>query len=82
VPQEPGTAALPGMTSPAGTADLAGATGLAGAASPGRCGRPCQVQPTLHRATSLVPIESFPACTTWMNEIDQGNVGLIEWMKL
>jgi hypothetical protein len=49
---------------------------------PGRCGRPCQVRPHLPRATCLVPNTSFPACTTWMNEIDQGNIGLIEWMKL
>jgi hypothetical protein len=41
-----------------------------------------QLQLHLPRATSSVPIKSFPACTTWMNEIDQGNVGLIEWMKL
>jgi hypothetical protein len=49
---------------------------------PCRCGRPCQVRLHLPRATSLVPNTSFPVCTTWMNEIDQGNVGLIEWMKL
>jgi hypothetical protein len=49
---------------------------------PGRCGWPCQVQSHLPRATSSVPITSFPACTTWMNKIDQGNVDLIEWMKL
>jgi hypothetical protein len=36
----------------------------------------------LPSATSPVPIKSFPVCTTWMNEIDQGNVSLIEWMKL
>jgi hypothetical protein len=42
---------------------------------PGRCGRPCQVRPHLPCATSLVPNTSFPTCTTWMNEIDQGNVG-------
>jgi hypothetical protein len=41
-----------------------------------------QVRPHLPQATSLVPIKSFPVCTTWMNEIDQGNVGLIELMKL
>jgi hypothetical protein len=41
-----------------------------------------QVRPALARATTLVPNTSFPTCTTWMNEIDQGNVGLIEWMKL
>jgi hypothetical protein len=49
---------------------------------PCRCGRPCQVWPQLPRATSLVWVTSLPACTTWMNKIDQGNVGLIEWMKL
>jgi hypothetical protein len=49
---------------------------------PGRCGRPCQVRPHLPCATSPVPITPFPVCTTWMNEIDQGNIGLIEWMKL
>jgi hypothetical protein len=54
---------------------------------PGKCGRPCwcsrpcQVQPHLPRATSSVPNASFPACTTWMNEIDQGNISLIESMK-
>jgi hypothetical protein len=42
---------------------------LAGAAGPAPC-------------LSLLPNTSFPACTTWMNEIDQGNVGLIKWMKL
>jgi hypothetical protein len=41
-----------------------------------------QVQSTLPRATSSVPNASFPACTTWMNEIYQGNIGLIEWIKL
>jgi hypothetical protein len=41
-----------------------------------------QVRPHLPRATSPVPNTSFPACTTWMNEIDQGNAGMIEWMKL
>jgi hypothetical protein len=45
------------------------------------CDRPCQVQPHLPRATSSVPITAFPACRTWMNEIDQQNVSLIEWMK-
>jgi hypothetical protein len=45
------------------------------------CDRPCQVQPHLPRATSSVPITAFPACRTWMNEIDQQNVRLIEWMK-
>jgi hypothetical protein len=49
---------------------------------PCRCSQPYQVRPALPRATSLIPIESFPACTTWMNEINQGNAGLIEWMKL
>jgi hypothetical protein len=76
VPQELGTAAPPGTVGPAGAAGLAGATG------PGRCDRPCQVRPALPRAMSSVPIESFPTCTTWMNENDQGNIGLIEWMKL
>jgi hypothetical protein len=41
-----------------------------------------QVRPALPRATSSVPNTSFPVCTTWMKEIYQGNVGLIEWMKL
>jgi hypothetical protein len=41
-----------------------------------------QVRPHLPRATSSVPIKSFLTCTTWMNEIDPGNVDLIEWMKL
>jgi hypothetical protein len=76
VPHKPGTAA------PLGTIGPAGATGLAGAADPGRCGWPCQVQLALPRASSLVPNASFPACTTWMNEIYQGNVSLIELMKL
>jgi hypothetical protein len=49
---------------------------------PCRCGRPWQVRSHLPRATSSIPITSFPACTTWMNKINQGNVGLIEWMKL
>jgi hypothetical protein len=49
---------------------------------PGRCGQPCQVWLHLPRATSSVPITSSPASTTWMNKIGQGNVGLIEWMKL
>jgi hypothetical protein len=39
--------------------------------------------PLSHQALqSPNPITSFPACTTWMNDIDQGNVVLIEWMKL
>jgi hypothetical protein len=41
-----------------------------------------QVRPALPRATSSVPNTSFPACTTWMNKIYQGNVSLIKWMKL
>jgi hypothetical protein len=41
-----------------------------------------QARPALSRATYWVPNTSFPTCTTWMNEIYQGNVGLIEWMKL
>jgi hypothetical protein len=47
-----------------------------------------QVRPALPGATAPAPcpspvqVKSFPACTTWMNKIDQGNVGLIEWMKL
>jgi hypothetical protein len=47
-----------------------------------------QVRPVLPgaaapaRAMSPVQVKSFPACTTWMNKIDQGNIGLIEWMKL
>jgi hypothetical protein len=49
---------------------------------PCRCGRPCQVRPHLPYATSSVPIKSFPTWTTWMNNIDQGNVDLIKWMKL
>jgi hypothetical protein len=27
-------------------------------------------------------LELLLQCTTWMNEIDQGNIGLIEWLKL
>jgi hypothetical protein len=41
-----------------------------------------QVRPPLPRATSSVPNTSLPACTTWMNEICQGNIGLLELMKL
>jgi hypothetical protein len=41
-----------------------------------------QVRPALPRATSSLSNTSFPMCTTWMNEIDEGNVGVIEWMKL
>jgi hypothetical protein len=41
-----------------------------------------QVRPALSRAMSWVPNTSFLTCTTWMNDIYQGNVGLIEWMKL
>jgi hypothetical protein len=41
-----------------------------------------QVRPALPRGTSSVPIESFPARTTWTEEIDQENVSLIKWMKL
>jgi hypothetical protein len=41
-----------------------------------------QVWSHLPRATSSLPNTSFPVCTTWMNEIDQGKVSLIEWMKL
>jgi hypothetical protein len=40
------------------------------------------VRPHLPRATPLVQVTSSPAGTTWMNKIDQGNVGLIEWTKL
>jgi hypothetical protein len=69
MPHELGTTAPPGTTSPAGVGSLAGAAGPAGVAAPGPCMSP-------------VPITSFPVCTTWMNKIDQGNVGLIEWMKL
>jgi hypothetical protein len=64
-----------GMAAPPGTTSLAGAAGLAAAAGPAGAA-------ALARATSLVPIKSFPACTTWMNEIHQGNIGLIELMKL
>jgi hypothetical protein len=49
---------------------------------PFRCGRPCQVRPHLPRGSCLVQSTSSLAGTTWMNEIDQGNVGLIEWMRL
>jgi hypothetical protein len=45
---------------------------------PCRCGRPCQVRPHLPHATSSHPNTSFHACTTWMNENYQGNVGSIE----
>jgi hypothetical protein len=48
---------------------------------PYRCGWPYQVRPHLPRATSSVQVKSLPTCTTWMNKINQGNVGLIEWMK-
>jgi hypothetical protein len=41
-----------------------------------------KVWPALPRGTSSVLNTSFPACTTWMNEIYQGNIGVIEWMKL
>jgi hypothetical protein len=48
-----------------------------------------QVRPALPGAAApapwlvLGPMHlSSPAGTTWMNEIDQGNVGLIEWMRL
>jgi hypothetical protein len=41
-----------------------------------------QVQPALPRAMSSVPKTSLPTCTTWTNEIYQGNISLIEWMKL
>jgi hypothetical protein len=53
-----------------------------GTTGPCRCDQPYQVWPHLPRATSSVPIKSFPTCTTWMNKIDRGNIGLIEWMKL
>jgi hypothetical protein len=48
---------------------------------PCRCGWPCQVRPHLPRGSCLVQSTSSPAGTTWMNEIDQGNVGLIKWMR-
>jgi hypothetical protein len=60
----------PGTTAQPGTASPAGAAGHA------KCGR------TYPRAMYPVPNISFPTCTTWMNKVDQGNVGLIEWMKL
>jgi hypothetical protein len=49
---------------------------------PGRCSWPCQVRPHLLCSTSPVQVKSFPTCTTCMDKIDQGNVSLIEWMKL
>jgi hypothetical protein len=41
-----------------------------------------QVWPHLPHATSSVRVTSFSVGTTWMNKINQGNVGLIEWMNL
>jgi hypothetical protein len=49
---------------------------------PGRCGRPCQVRPHLPCGTPPVQRTSSPAGITWMNEINQENVGFIEWMRL
>jgi hypothetical protein len=49
---------------------------------PYRCGRPCQERPALPCATSSVLNTCFPVCTTSMNEIYQGNVSLIKWIKL
>jgi hypothetical protein len=49
---------------------------------PCRCGRPCQVRPHLPHGSCLVQSTFSPADTTYMNEIDQGNIGLIEWMRL
>jgi hypothetical protein len=54
---------------PPGTVGPAGAAGLAGA-------------PVLPRGSCLIQCTSSPASTTWMNEIHQGNVGLIKWMRL
>jgi hypothetical protein len=34
------------------------------------------------RGSCLVQSTSCPTNTTWMNDIDQGNVDLIEWMRL
>jgi hypothetical protein len=48
---------------------LLGATGPAGAAAPA----PRHVSGPSH---------VLPVCTTLLNKIYQGNVGLIEWMKL
>jgi hypothetical protein len=59
----------PGTIAQLGTPGPVAAADLAGAAG-------------LPRATSSLLNTSFPTCTTWMNEIYQGNVGLIEWMKL
>jgi hypothetical protein len=54
-----------------------------GLARPHHQARPAlQVQPHLPRATSPIQITSSPTGTTWMNEIDQGNVSLNEWMRL
>jgi hypothetical protein len=41
-----------------------------------------QVRPALPRAMSSVSKTSLPTCTTLTNEIYQGNISLIEWMKL
>jgi hypothetical protein len=40
-----------------------------------------QVWQHMPRGTSLVHCTSSPAGTTWLNKIDQGNIGLIEWMR-
>jgi hypothetical protein len=69
VPHELGTVPPPGMTGPVGAAGLAGAAGPTGASA--HAHGSCLIQST-----------SFPAGTTWMNEIDRGYVGLIEWMRL
>jgi hypothetical protein len=49
---------------------------------PCRCSRPCQVRPALPHGSCLVQCTSSPPSTTWMNEIHQGNVGLIKWRRL
>jgi hypothetical protein len=41
-----------------------------------------QVRPALPRGSFRVQCTSSPTGTTWMNEIHQGNVSLIEWRGL
>jgi hypothetical protein len=41
-----------------------------------------QVRPHLPHGMPQVQLTYSPTSTIWMNKIDQGNVGLIEWMNL